>query len=134
MAQDRDRQQGQLVKEQLWRERVDAWLGSGLTQLEFCRLHGISQTTLSRWKVKLAMRDRARASKAVAEVSPLGSPEALGWTELRIPSAKTSQAEAWPAASGFEIVLPQGWSVRMGPQFEAEPLRRLLSVLEERSC
>jgi hypothetical protein len=42
--------------------------------------------------------------------------------------------EMWPAASGFEIVLSQGWSVRMGPQFEAEPLRRLLSVLEERSC
>jgi len=134
MAQTRDRQQERLVQEQLWRERVEAWRESGLTQLEFCRLQGIAQTSLSRWKAELAKRDRARASTAVPESSCPGSPEALGWTELRLPSARAARSEAWPDASGFEIVLPHGWSVRMGPQFEAEPLRRLLSVLEERSC
>jgi hypothetical protein len=36
------------------------------------------------------------------------------------------------SGSEFEVVLPRGWSVRLGPRFEAEPLRRLLSVLEER--
>lgn len=37
MAQKRDRLQDRLVQEQLWRERVEVWRGSGLTQVEFCR-------------------------------------------------------------------------------------------------
>jgi hypothetical protein len=134
MAQKRDRKQEWLVQEQLWRERVDAWRGSGVTQVEFCLVHGISLASFSRWKSELVKRDRARASTAATESSLAGSPETLGWTELRLPSARAARAEAWSDASGFEIVLPRGWSVRMGPQFEAEPLRRLLSVLEERSC
>lgn len=124
-----------LVQEQLWRDRVEAWRGSGLTQGEFCRLHGVAPTLLSRWKSKLVKRDRARAPEAAAtEIFPSGPSEPMVWTELRLPSAKTAQSEAWPDGSGFEVVLPKGWSVRLGPQFEAEPLRRLLSVLEERSC
>jgi hypothetical protein len=43
-------------------------------------------------------------------------------------------AEVAGAGGGFEIVLPRGWSVRLGPRFEAESLRRLLGVLEERPC
>jgi hypothetical protein len=132
MAQKRDRKQEWQVQEQLWRERVEAWRGSGLTQVGFCLLHGISLASFSHWKSELVKRDRARASTATAESSRPESPEALGWTELRLPSARAARAEAWSDASGFEIVLPRGWSVRMGPQFEAEPLRRLLSVLEER--
>jgi hypothetical protein len=42
MAQKRDRKQEWLVQEQLWRERVEAWRGSGVTQVEFCLVHGIS--------------------------------------------------------------------------------------------
>lgn len=125
--------QKRLAQEQLWRDRVEAWRGSGLTQGEFCRLHGVALTSLSRWKSKLVKRDRARASEAAAaETFPSGSPELMEWTELRLPSAKIARSEAWPDGSGFEVVLPQGWSVRLGPQFEAEPLRRLLSVLEKR--
>ena len=134
MAQKRDRKQERLVQEQLWRERIEAWSGSGMTQVKFCLLHGIALASFSRWKSELVKRDRDLASTAAAESFHPGSPEALGWTELSLPSTRTARAEAWPDASGFEIVLPRGWSVRMGPQFEAEPLRRLLSVLEERSC
>jgi hypothetical protein len=140
MAQKRDRKQERLVQEHQWRERLEAWRASGLTQVGFCLSHGISMGSFSRWKSALVGRGKPKApipasgTIAAADGFPSGSPEGLGWTEVRLPSASAARTETGPGGSGFEIVLPRGWSVRLGPQFEAEPLRRLLSVLEERSC
>ena len=127
------------VWEQRWRELVSAWRSSGQTQQEFCRVHGISASSFSGWKNKLAKRDQSRAgasSVGLVAVSAEGGLTAasgmLGWTEVCWPLADPNTAV--PGGAGFEIVLPRGWSVRLGPQFEAEPLRRLLSVLEERTC
>jgi hypothetical protein len=128
------------VSEQCWRERVAAWHESGQTQQAFCRAQGYSMSSFSRWKIKLAKQ--AEAQSAVVAVGPgaaSGSvserrPETLSWTELRWPDVGSEAPLARPESSGFEIVLPRGWSVRLGPHFETESLRRLLVVLEERSC
>jgi hypothetical protein len=136
MAQKRKR--AELVWEHLWRERIDAWSGSGQTQRRFCQAHGISVSSFSRWKVELARRDELGAAIAPAgKMAPSGdsserTSEALRWTEVRLPGAGADMGGV--DGAGFEVVLPRGWSVRLGPRFETEPLRRLLAVLEERSC
>lgn len=138
MAQKRNGDQVQSVWEFRWRERIEAWRRSGQTQREFCQAHGISAGSLSHWKAELVRRDGLRASASVAGAkvgrgdSSERTPEALRWTEVGWPAVGAQEAQD---DAGFEIVLPRrGWSVRMGPRFEAESLRRLLSVLEEPSC
>jgi hypothetical protein len=137
MAQKRKGNPAQSVWEFQWRERMEAWRRSGQTQQEFCRIHGLSAGSFSHWKSELERRDGLRASFRGADAAAAGgdrrerSPEALSWNEVRWPAVV---AEVAGDGAGFEIVLPRGWSVRLGPRFEAESLRRLLSVLEERSC
>lgn len=134
MAQKRKVNPVQSVWELQWRERIEAWRRSGQTQQEFCRVHGLSAGSFSHWKAELVRREGLRASVRAADAAAPGgdrrdrSPEALSWSEVRWP------AGAAEAGGGFEIVIPRGWSVRLGPRFEAESLRRLLSVLEERLC
>ena len=140
MAQKRKVDPAPSVWELQWRERIEEWRRSGQTQQEFCRAHGLSAGSFSHWKAELVRRDGVRASVRAADAAAVGgdsqerSPEALGWSEVRWPEVGAEVVGQAPAGTGFEIVLPRGWSVRLGPRFEAESLRRLLSVLEERSC
>ena len=140
MAQEQKSVRVQSVLEQSWRERMAAWRESGQSQQAFCRDHGLSASVFSRWKYKLARRDEStEASAVVVQVGAIGSapeerPDATGWTEVRLPAAGAEVVPATPESSGFEIILPWGWSVRLGPRFEADSLRCLLAVLEERSC
>ena len=137
MSQKRKVNPVQSVWELQWRERIEAWRRSGQTQQEFCRVHGLSAGSFSHWKAELVRREGLRASVRAADAAAPGgdrrdrSPEALSWSEVRWPAGA---AEVAGAGGGFEIVIPRGWSVRLGPRFEAESLRRLLSVLEERLC
>jgi hypothetical protein len=134
MARKRKVNPVQSVWELQWRERIEAWRRSGQTQQEFCRAHGLSAGSFSHWKAELVRREGLRASVRAADgAAPSrdrreSNPEALSWSEVRWP------AEVAGDSGGFEIVLPRGLSVRLGPRFEAESLRRLLSVLEERPC
>jgi hypothetical protein len=137
MAQEPKPRGVEAVSEQRWRERIVAWRESGQTQQAFCQAQGCSMSSFSRWKIKLTKQGEvgspaAGVGQGVGETSRAVSPEALRWTEVRWPERLAELAA--PASSGFEIVLPRGWSVRLGPQFEPESLRRLLAVLEERSC
>jgi hypothetical protein len=125
------------AQEQLWRERIELWRCSGQTQRQFCQAHGIAASSLSRWKIDLNQRELAEAVAASGrpshDVSERTS-EALSWTEVCLPAQRATVVASVPDSGGFEVMLPWGWSVRLGPRFEAEALRRLLSVLEERSC
>lgn len=129
----RKQRDGELVSDHLWRERIDAWCLSGQTQRLFCLQHGISENLFSRWKVTLAQRERQVAESLMAGRDELvESPlEDLAWTEVVWSPAEPVSA---PDGCGFEIVLPRGWSVRLDSGFEAEPLRRLLGVLEGFVC
>ena len=132
MAQSKKRPDA--VQEQLWRERIEAWGGSGQTQQQFCRTHGIAGSSFSRWKLELKRQDE-EAETAVA-ASDVRTSETMSWTEVPLPArcAAVASVPVLSGIGGFEVMLPWGWSVRLGPGFETEALRRLLSVLEERSC
>lgn len=126
MAQSKKHLDG--IQEHLWRERIEAWRVSGQSQQQFCRVHGIAGSSFSRWKHELKRQDE-KAEAAVA-ASGMQTSETVSWTEVHLPVQRATVA----SFGGFEVLLPSGWSVRLGPGFEADSLRRLLSVLEEQSC
>lgn len=134
MAQVLREGRAQSVWERRWRERMAAWRESGLTQKAFCQAHGLSVSSFSHWKSKLAKRDAGRLSPepSAVEADSEKSRKGVSWTEVTWPARAGSEpvADGW----GFEVVLPRGWSIRLGARFESEPLRRLLAILEERSC
>jgi hypothetical protein len=122
--------------EQRWRARMEAWRSSGQSQSEFCRSHGIAIGSFSHWKGELARREQRRAAVAAAGSSTQGGAEAgesLGWREVGWP-APGAPIGLSSRSCDLELLLPRGWSIRLGPQFEAEALRRLLGVLEGLPC
>lgn len=128
-----------VAREQHWRERIECWRQSGQSQTEFCQSQGISMTALSHWKCELARRDQARAAlKSTAPVVRVEEPEGsdLGWQEVSWPgeAAAARPRSSAEEAQRLELVLPGGWSIRMGAEFEEESLRRLLGVLGGRPC
>jgi len=140
MAQKRKAELAESIWERQWRERIELWRRSGQTQQEYCRAQGISASSLSHWKGKLVKRDRLRVEAAAAgqagaeNRAEARSAESVKWTEVPMPMSAAGRVEMGEESSGFEVVLAHGWSVRLGPQFEAESLRRLLAVLKELSC
>ena len=117
-----------LVSPTQWRERVESWQRSGLSQREFCRLHGYALATFNRKARRLL------GQSTEAAVVPPG--EAPRWLEVRLSSSRPESSGRGEGllGEGFEVVLARGCRVRLGPQFDAEGLRRLLSVLESLSC
>jgi hypothetical protein len=126
------------VWEQRWRERIERWRQSGQSQAEFCQSQGISLTSLSHWKGELARRDQVRSSlRSTAPAAQTKEPQTsdLGWQQVSWPGGPvTEPSGSIGEAQRLELVLPGGWSIRMGAEFEEESLRRLLGVLGGRPC
>ena len=113
-----------------WAERVEQWQVSGLSQSEFCRRQGFAMSTFNR-------KAAALVGKSVRPgVAAEPSEEPPHWLEVRMsgPRAGRVGQSAGSLGEGFEVALEGGWRVRLGPQFDADGLRRLLGVLESLPC
>jgi len=93
------------------RQVLDAWRRSGETMSGFARFYGIQYERLARWKRRL----RGEPSEAV-----------------HFHPVRVRQVERQSNDSGdrIELVLSQDRSIRVPHGFDAEDLRRLLSVVE----
>lgn len=137
MAQKRSVKLAESAWERRWRARIEGWRLSGQQQRAYCEANGIAVSSFSHWKGKLAKLDQLRAEAVGAAAGGAGdspsssAPAAVQWTEVCWPLASSG---ASGEGGGLELVLRRGWSVRLGPRFEAESLRRLLGVLEELGC
>ncbi len=101
-------------KEQFWRRVVQDWRASGLSVRQFCRLRKLSEQSLYGWRRTLQSRD--------------GEARPTPFIPVRIvPEAVTPAA----ADAGLELLLGNGRRLKIGPAFDAQALRRLLSVLDE---
>jgi hypothetical protein len=111
-----------------WAERVEQWQASGLSQSEFCRRHGLAMSTFNR-------KAAALVGKSVRSgVASEASEEPPHWLEVRMSGRRGVGESSGSLGEGFEVALDGGWRVRLGPQFDAEGLRRLIGVLGSLSC
>lgn len=99
-----------------WRRHVEAWRGSGLSQADYCRQHGLNRKTFSLW----TRRDQGDASRDRDRDT---SPELIAVQVS--PSVPVASAEA----STLLLRLPHGAQLELStavpPGWLAELLRCL---------
>ena len=106
-----------------WARRVERWQRSRLTAERFASREGVNPRTLTFWKWKLGRADRDTRGTAKG-----GSREGERLAFVEVLRAAVPAAPA-PA---FEVVVPGGYRVSVGPGFDGATLRALLDVLEAR--
>jgi hypothetical protein len=94
-----------------WREAearavIKAWRLSGETLAGFCRAHGVARARLTRWIARLGRP----------------APAPVPFLPVRVTETAATGAE-------IEVDVPGGVTVRLGPGFDTDELRRVLSVL-----
>jgi hypothetical protein len=115
-----------LGKQQLWLGRIQRWQRSQLTIGDFCARHHLSEANFYCWKRTLLQRglltDNGLPPRGAA--TPVNAPVFLPVT---VSAADTS-------AGRIDLVLPDGWTVRVAAGFDVGTLRELLALLRERPC
>ena len=109
----------QKEREGRWRKRLEGWRGSGLSQAEYCRQHGLSPVDFSWWKHELLRRDRERGG-------------------MRQPPAKTTpafvpltlQPARVEAVHTCEVLLRNGRRLRIGTDVSPRWVAELAAALE----
>jgi transposase len=96
-----------------WSARVKKWKRSGLAVEEFARREGIDAKLLGWWRWKLGS-----TQIAASVIAP----------EPRFLPVHVMASQSPPAATPIEIVLRNGWVVRVSPGFDAATLERVLAV------
>lgn len=72
--------------------------------------------------------DQARSEAATPPHVP--DPAEPAFLPVRVAGAQAHT----PGRAGVAVVIGSGWRVVVGPGFDAETLRRVVAVLEGRSC
>ncbi len=96
-------------KRRIWRERLDEWEASGLTQVNYCRLHNLDTRNFQYWKRKTL-------------------PKPCTPTLVELPTQLVSQSTR-PAGSPLCLVVNARFRVEVSPGFDADTLDRLIKVL-----
>jgi hypothetical protein len=106
------------ARREVWVERIQRWIDSGLTAKEYAAQTGFNANTLTNWKWRLggAIQERVQRSPPVVEVK-LAPPAAA-------PGLEQEQR--------FEVVLASGAMVRVPTRFDGGALRALVAALEAR--
>ncbi len=119
-----------------WAVLIDEWNASGLNLPEFCRRRGLSAGTMQGWVYKPALK---RAIEAARRDGPLKRAEISHRDRPSVPTSTFlpvhfAEVTAPPAGStgraAIEIVLDRGRRIAVGPGFDPETLRRVVTALE----
>ena len=102
------------AREEYWRGAIRDQQASGLSIVEFCRRREVSAASFHRWRRKLGRRRREDSTAKFVSI------------ELP-PPVRAGQAS-------FEVVLPDRRRIVVPARFDADSLRQLLSVLEDKPC
>jgi transposase-like protein len=101
-------------REEYWRGVIRDQEASGLSISEFCRQREVSVGSFFRWRRKLGQREQGGSEGKFVSI------------ELAPPPAHAGQAN-------FEVVLPR-CRIIVPAGFDADSLRELLGVLEDKPC
>ena len=100
----------------IWREHVDGWSGSGLSQAEYCLRHGISLSSFHYWKRRFDRRPPTAEDRRIVPIPFPGSSRSL-------PSAATP----------LIVHVGSGFRIEIGGDFCPGILEKLIVALERLS-
>ena len=135
--------QGGSERQTYWEEAMRRWRESGQSVREFCRNEGVRESAFYFWRRELAQRSHRTeaANGARPQASPLTtashSSERASSRHSSVPSflpVRVVEDVAVEAASGVEIILAHGCTVRVRAGFDRQTLTDVLAVLEVRPC
>jgi hypothetical protein len=124
-----------------WAELIDEWRRSRLSLPEFCQRNGLSRGTMQNWVYKPALKRAVEEARREAQGQamdpghgdePPASAPAPAFLPVRVIDAEPGHEAT--GRSGVEIVLGAGRRVVIGAGFDSETLRRVVAVLEGRTC
>jgi hypothetical protein len=110
------------------------WEASGLTQVEFCRVRGLSLGSFRYWRYK---PDRSNGLERLDQATDgLGRPLRDGARPRFVPVTLTAAVppEVAIAPRPIEILLAAGQRVAVGPGFDSQTLQQVVAALEDRPC
>jgi lambda repressor-like predicted transcriptional regulator len=119
-------------RDEQWADVVSQWRASGLSQKEFCRRRDISDRALNNWLYKSPYRERVARILAARSQNKIDA-ETPRFLPVTVLSA-TRETDSHRACATIEVVLPSGSRIAVTPGFDAETLRRVVAVLEARTC
>ena len=96
-------------KRRLWETRLEGWRESGLTQVEYCRLHNLDTRNFQYWKKKIL-------------------PKPLGAALVELP-AQFLTNPSLPASSPLCLVINGRFRIEVSSGFDVGTLERLIMVL-----
>jgi hypothetical protein len=105
-------------KEQHWRQLIERWQHSGLSVRAFCQRHHLAVPSFYAWRRRLRQRD-ALMNQATVPV-----------TFLPVHVRRDDTASLPP----IELVLANGYCLRIPHGFDAAHLRAVLLALEDSLC
>jgi hypothetical protein len=98
-----------------WQKHISQWSESGLTQAEYCRHNKISAAAFNWWKRHLRKKSNTQRDSSTS----------MQFVEVHgIPPAHVSRGET------YEIGLSRGRAIRVGRDFDADVLKRLITAVE----
>jgi hypothetical protein len=124
------------VKEQFWRQHLEAWRKSEQSVRAYCTEAALSVPSFYAWRRELARRDGVEAPQAkrlrgeTRGTTSGASRREIGpssWVQLQVPSVA-------PAAAPIEIELAGGTVVRLRGEVNRQALSDVLAALEDRPC
>jgi hypothetical protein len=100
---------------------MEGWQRSGLSQREYCTQGGISLSTFTLWRRRLATSQPRRSATSVVDLVP------VPMRPVGLPIART-------ATPPVVVVLAGGqYRLEVTPGFDADTLRAVVATLEARS-
>jgi hypothetical protein len=116
-------------KQQLWLEHICRWQRSHLTVCDYCHRHQLRVARFYSWKRTLQQRGLLADTVTADGLAPRADTAAKAplFLPVTVATADTSPGR-------IDLVLPDGWAVRIAAGFDAATLRQLLAVLREQPC
>ena len=97
---------------EFWKNHIETWKNSGLTQAEYCRRHDLKKTRFTYWKLKF---EKQFLPQTFVEVSQATVRKAF--------ESKSVNPVVIHCSSGFTAEVPEN--------FSSESLKQILTVLKE---
>jgi transposase len=114
-----------------WAKRVQRWQDSGLTAREFALETGVTESSLSFWKWRL--KKDAEAERASKPTKPTKRARQRPTRPIRFVELDSGLAAAPRAESQLVLTIGSRYTVRLGSDFDAAVLQRLLDIVERRT-